>query len=586
MAPYMSNSENNKILIIAENHRDHGSGHLIRSLVLAEDLLSHGASVDWLIPVPAESGGLDEAEIASFASSGILPMKPVTVPRDKYDLILIDRPFVEEEDVRTLMNRGLVVGIDTGGPGRKVMPYLIDTLPRLPGDTKPNVFDSGFLPLPTKTRREWPDSPHRVLVVMGGRTKHALLEKSVDTLSEIGFPGEVRIATVDDVAVPENVQRIVVPGSLREELYAYDLVISYFGLTVFEALWARVPVVLVHPTAYHRKLTEALQLPSGGKRNIDRRAFQRLLDDWPETVERCRTIRPDEKRSLGDFLRTLVPSVQHIDPLGKFREDPVVARSSQRTYFHSGSTALYYLLPVSEKSIKYTHDYFFNEYEQQYGRTYIADFDYIEKLGKGRIEFFSPYLKSRKNRLIDIGCAYGPFMTAAREAGFDVSGIDISCEAVDYVRDLGFKTVVCGDVRTMNPDDVGGAGSFDIATMWYVIEHFPDLTKVMAALRILLKPGGLFVFSTPNAGGISGERDLTRFLLSGPADHYTIWNARSCRKTLEAFGFRLRRVRITGHHPERFFPQVKLPGIILKALGIFSRLFRLGDTFEVVAEKI
>jgi predicted TPR repeat methyltransferase len=124
-------------------------------------------------------------------------------------------------------------------------------------------------------------------------------------------------------------------------------------------------------------------------------------------------------------------------------------------------------------------------------------------------------------------------------------------------------------------------------TLWYVLEHFPDADGVLAKASALLPKGGVFAFSTPNGRGISARRDLQRFLLNSPGDHFTIFSPRKLGATLARYGFALRRVRVTGHHPERF------PGVLGRAaqkwagaarvIRAASVLLRLGDTFEAYA---
>jgi SAM-dependent methyltransferase len=168
--------------------------------------------------------------------------------------------------------------------------------------------------------------------------------------------------------------------------------------------------------------------------------------------------------------------------------------------------------------------------------------------------------------------------------------LEVSREAAEYVRDrLG---IPCGVGDFSSGEGLGpmeaSEGRFDVITMWYVIEHFKDTDGVLLRVNRLLKPGGVFAFSTPSAAGISGRRSRTGFLRRSPPDHYTVWSPRASRGILERFGFRLKRVVVTGHHGERFpWPGGLAPGSA--PAGVFtalSRLLRLGDTFEAYAVKV
>lgn len=96
--------------------------------------------------------------------------------------------------------------------------------------------------------------------------------------------------------------------------------------------------------------------------------------------------------------------------------------------------------------------------------------------------------------LLDVGCASGFFLDEARRQGWMVRGCDFS----EYVqrhakRELGL------DVACMNFLDPGFAPperSFDVITMFNVLEHLPDPTAVAAKVSSLLRPGGHLVLET------------------------------------------------------------------------------------------
>jgi 2-polyprenyl-3-methyl-5-hydroxy-6-metoxy-1,4-benzoquinol methylase len=235
---------------------------------------------------------------------------------------------------------------------------------------------------------------------------------------------------------------------------------------------------------------------------------------------------------------------------------------------------------------EYAREYFFELYKQQYGKTYIEDFPNLIVLGKRRLEIIKSLLPEQGPRkLLDIGCAYGPFLAAVSEEGFSPYGIDPAENAVHYVR----QTLRIPAVQGFFPDcPLPVSPPFDAVTLWFVIEHFKNITPVLAAVKKILKPGGIFAFSTPSFKGISGHSSLKRFLENSPADHWTIWSPRVCKKVLASAGFTVKKIVTVGHHPERF-PLLgkaangrKSP--LYWALLAVSKIFALGDTFEVYAE--
>jgi hypothetical protein len=128
--------------------------------------------------------------------------------------------------------------------------------------------------------------------------------------------------------------------------------------------------------------------------------------------------------------------------------------------------------------------------------------------------------------------------------------------------------------------------------MWYVIEHFEDMGKALRKAASLLRAGGILALSTPSLEGASGRFDRKNFFARSPEDHFTLWEPSRTRAMLKAYGFRVERIRSTGHHPERL-PGLRflasregrkpLGGLLAGAGRLISRAFALGDTFEIYA---
>jgi len=151
-------------------------------------------------------------------------------------------------------------------------------------------------------------------------------------------------------------------------------------------------------------------------------------------------------------------------------------------------------------------------------------------------------------------------------------------------------TVVHGSFpNTWFPVPTSQSGQYEVVTLWYVIEHFEDCLKALSEIRKVLEIDGILAFSTPSFSGISGRSSLYKFLEKNPEDHFTIWSPKMCKKALSLAGFKVKKIVISGHHPERFRLFGKLAGIKISPfywiLFLISKIFRLGDTFEVYAVK-
>ena len=262
--------------------------------------------------------------------------------------------------------------------------------------------------------------------------------------------------------------------------------------------------------------------------------------------------------------------------------DKVIARDTVKTIRRCKNCGMLYIGFLRNAEKKYEASYFFEEYKKQYGKTYLEDFESVKKQGSRRMAIINKIANKKggeKISLLDIGCAYGAFLSAASDSLCEVFGTDICSDAVSYVQNtLHFKAAVSAfpDFKT----DV----LFDAVTMWFVIEHFANLDAVLRRVSELIKPGGIFAFSTPSASGISARFSKKRFFKQSPSDHFTLWELKRCVPVLKKYGFKVCKIISTGHHPERF-PFIKIAGDNRFALSL-SKVFLLGDTCEVYCKKV
>lgn len=98
-------------------------------------------------------------------------------------------------------------------------------------------------------------------------------------------------------------------------------------------------------------------------------------------------------------------------------------------------------------------------------------------------------------KALDIGCGGGLFLAALKRAGADVTGIELSDTRAYYATTKHGFEVVKRPIEDKYWESF--AGSYDIVTLWDVIEHvnFPQGT-LKAAVR-MLKPGGVLLIDTP-----------------------------------------------------------------------------------------
>jgi hypothetical protein len=106
-------------------------------------------------------------------------------------------------------------------------------------------------------------------------------------------------------------------------------------------------------------------------------------------------------------------------------------------------------------------------------------------------------------KLLDVGCGRGLRLRAFRDRGFQVHGVDMQTEVVEYVRrELQVEASV-GDIDSLN--QLFQPESFDLITAFYLLEHVPDVRDVLTRCRRLLRPGGWFVGVVPICDGLQAR---------------------------------------------------------------------------------
>jgi len=120
--------------------------------------------------------------------------------------------------------------------------------------------------------------------------------------------------------------------------------------------------------------------------------------------------------------------------------------------------------------------------------------------------FIRKYLPFGGN-FIDIGCGTGELLNCAHEDGWAVTGLELSPDLVEYVRNRYGVDVINANILDFSTDSTE---KYDVVVLRHVIEHLEDPVSVMKTINSLLTPGGYSVMEFPNIE--SPELRLKRFL--------------------------------------------------------------------------
>lgn len=131
----------------------------------------------------------------------------------------------------------------------------------------------------------------------------------------------------------------------------------------------------------------------------------------------------------------------------------------------------------------------------------------------------------RTGRYLDVGTAYGGFLVAFHEVGFQAVGIEIDPYWASLgnanCRDHGMNNVVinCDFLKV----DIQSLGKFDVITCNDVIEHVLDPRETIKRIAQLLNPGGIAIFEIPNRRSVDFVSKDGHYQLFGLSllEHFT-----------------------------------------------------------------
>ena len=591
-----SDTVKNPVILMPSVEKGHGTGHLHRCLQSA-------LKNNWFVFVP-ENRTLSETDslISDYEKQGLKNSAIITeFPDESYSPVVIADTFcISKEQLEFIKTAKTVISVDDGSDFNEYCDYVLDVIPSINSKHYTNLTEPDFINKPLNKHKTPVTidklSKGKVLVCFGGEDPAGFTLQSAAVVRELFNGADITVIVSDknregaeEQLKGKNINISGPVSNLKEKLYEYDLVVTHYGLTAFEAQSAGCGVILLPTTELHLQLAKKYNFAYAQACSVS--SFGKALT----SVNLIKSAEEnDDSKDLSDYYKKLAAGVKINCPVcNKKGEKPdsIVARNSSKTYRRCNCCGMIYLSWSKEPEKKYEKSYFFDEYQKQYGKTYTEDFDSIKKQCINRL----CSLKAIAGKLegmtcLDVGCAYGPFLSAAKDFNMKPYGTDISDDAVEYVKNELHLPAAPSPFPEIDTTQKFGRENFDLVTMWYVIEHFKNLDQVLNKVSSLVKTNGYFAFSTPSGQGVSATTNKENFFIQSPGDHYTVWEPSKAQKILAKYGFKVVKIVSTGHHPERFpglrGKNINKASLKWKLTMKKSQFKKLGDTVEIYCKKV
>ncbi len=107
---------------------------------------------------------------------------------------------------------------------------------------------------------------------------------------------------------------------------------------------------------------------------------------------------------------------------------------------------------------------------------------------KNKIKLVQKHVASK--RILDVGAGTGDFLIVAKENDFEIFGVEPNLKAKQKAKQKG--------VYLKNSLDDFENSTFDVITLWHVLEHLPNLDEQVLKISKLLSENGILIIAVPN----------------------------------------------------------------------------------------
>jgi ubiquinone/menaquinone biosynthesis C-methylase UbiE len=205
---------------------------------------------------------------------------------------------------------------------------------------------------------------------------------------------------------------------------------------------------------------------------------------------------------------------------------------------------------------------------------------------KTNLEFLAQTdLLKPQDRILEIGCGIGTVVHELSKKGHDITGIDISIEAIEYGRKKYNNIhLEVQPAETLPYEDE----SFEIVLSFDLFEHIAEIDKHISEVRRVLRPGGYYLFQTPNRYSNIIYETLWTKSLQWRRYHPSLHSPGQLRRRMARHGFKTQFVKMNpiNEFTEKKLQKLGMLGKILRRIDFRRMPLVLQTNLYVIADKI
>ncbi len=138
--------------------------------------------------------------------------------------------------------------------------------------------------------------------------------------------------------------------------------------------------------------------------------------------------------------------------------------------------------------------------------------------------------------VLDVGCGTGDFLFHLQQKGYQCQGIELSRAARSLSKEKGLRV-------HEKLSDLASVPTFDIITLWHVLEHLADPMATLVQLKGMLKPNGLLVIAVPDRESWDAKHYGSKWAAWDVPRHLSHFRRHDILSALKRAGFTNIRVR-------------------------------------------
>lgn len=152
-----------------------------------------------------------------------------------------------------------------------------------------------------------------------------------------------------------------------------------------------------------------------------------------------------------------------------------------------------------------------------------------------RLLMFKKYLLNKE--VLDFGCNWGTFLNLIKKYPKNCSGLELRKACVNYIKKNHKHIDIKDDLSKFNK-------SFDLVTLFHVLEHIPNQVQTLKEIKKKIKRKGKIIIEVPSAVDYLISHDLPEFKkFTFWSEHLILHTEESLKKILKAAGFKKIKVR-------------------------------------------